>query len=104
MGCIPFGQYVYVWNYADKKNEIYNKQDMKNPIVLSDRERQLIEKIIMSTDFGKAKPIVSDEILANDTFIELSKRLNLDMNGFEIKKERGFFEILSKRLFSSSGN
>jgi predicted O-methyltransferase YrrM len=104
MGCIPFGQYVYVWNYADKKNEIYNKQDMKNPIVLSDRERQLIEKIIMSTDFGKAKPIVSDEILANDTFIELSKRLNLDMNGFEIKKERGFFENLSKRLFPSSGN
>jgi len=58
----------------------------------------------MTTDFGKAKPIVSNDILADNTFIELSKRLNLDMNGFEIKKERGFFDNLSKRLFPSSGN
>lgn len=56
---------------------------MKNPVSLSDRERRLIEKVIMSNDFGKAKPILTQEISADNTFIELSKRLNLDMNGFE---------------------
>jgi len=104
LGCIPFGQYVYVWNYWDTQNELYSTQDMKNTIALSDGERRIIEKIILSSDFGKVKPILTREILNDDTFIELRKRLSLDMNGFEIKEEGGFFENLRKRLFPSLEN
>jgi predicted O-methyltransferase YrrM len=102
MGCIPFGQYIYVWNY-DTQNELYPAKDMKNPVGVSDKERQLIEKIIKTTAFGKAKPTLSKDILEDTIFIELRKRLKLDMNGFEIKKERGLFDGLRKRLAPSPG-
>ena len=104
MGCTPFGQYIYVWHYSDKQNEMYHKQDMKSPVSLSAKERQLIEKIIRTTAFGKAQPVVSNDILADNTFIELRKRMNLDMNSFVIKKDRGLFDNLIKRLFPPSGN
>jgi len=103
LGCIPFGQYIYVWNYWDKQNELYYTHDMKNPVALSDPERRMIEKVILSSEFGKVRPILTREILNDNTFIELCTKLNLNMNGFEIKKEAGVFEKLSESLSRFSG-
>jgi hypothetical protein len=76
IGCTPFGQYVYVWNY-NGNNELY-RQAMDEPLKLSGREKQLIESLIRSTTFGR-ETLSPDYVMVNDKdFIKLRERLKLD--------------------------
>jgi len=102
IGCSPVGQYVYVWNW-DGGNELY-RQDMSEPVTLSDKEKQFIEKLIKSTRFGRTELFLDSAISKNEDFINLSKRLKLDFTNIEIEQERGFFEKLRRRLFSPSSD
>jgi hypothetical protein len=86
IGCSPFGQYVYVWNY-NGNNELY-RQAMDEPLELSNREKQLIESLIRSTTFGK-ETVSPDDAMVNDRdFIMLRERLKLDFTSSELTGEQ----------------
>lgn len=89
MGCSPIGQYIYVWNYWGKKNQLYHQQDMKTPIAITDKERSLIEQLIHSTTFGNDKLIVNSSILQDKDFIQLKKRLAIDFSNIEVENIKG---------------
>lgn len=81
IGCTPFGQYVYVWNY-NGNNELY-RQALDKPIELSSREKQLIELLIRSTTFGSERVVPDDALVDDKDFIQLRERLNLDFGSSE---------------------
>ena len=86
IGCSPFGQYVYVWNY-NGNNELY-RQVLDEPLELSDREKQLIESLIRATTFGR-ETVFPDDAMVNDRdFIKLRERLKLDFTNSETTGER----------------
>jgi len=90
MGCSPVGQYVYVWNW-DREHKLYH-QEIGEPIKISDEERRLIEKLIKSTKFGKAKLFLDSKMSKDEDFINfinfvfLSERLKLDFSNIEIEQ------------------
>jgi predicted O-methyltransferase YrrM len=81
IGCTPFGQYVYVWNY-NGINELYQRT-MDEPLPLSNREKQLIESVIRSTRFGEETALPDDALLKDRDFIQLRERLQLDFTRSE---------------------
>jgi len=86
IGCTPFAQYVYVWNW-NGNNELY-RQALDEPLELSKREKQLIESLIRSTTFG-SETVFPDDAMVNDGhFIKLRERLKLDFTGSEKTKEQ----------------
>ncbi len=71
---LSLGQYVYYW----KKKELC-LAGTNRPIKLSDSEIKLIERLFMARKFGETKFILSQEILENPDFVNLMKRLKLDL-------------------------
>ena len=84
--CTPIGQYLYVWDYLDKKQNKLYPQDIGEPIKLSDKERTLIERLIKSTKFGRTKLFLDSKMAKDKDFINLSERLKLDFTNIEIEK------------------
>ena len=76
IGCSPFGQYVYVWNW-NGNNELY-RQALDEPLELSGREKQLIESVIKSTTFGRETVFPDDAMVNDKDFIKLRERLKLN--------------------------
>jgi predicted O-methyltransferase YrrM len=98
IGCSPIGQYIYVWNW-NMKNKLYH-QEMCELIKISDKEKRLIQSLIKSPKFGKAKLFLDSTMSKDKDFINLSERLKLDFTNIE--KEPGFLETLSllgRRLY-----
>lgn len=79
----PFGQYIYVFG----RRELY-RSGVKNPesIQLSDIEKSLIERLIMSKDNDNTKFSLNNEILKDKDFINLRDRLKLNFQFSEDNK------------------
>ena len=84
IGFSPVGQYIYVWRWA-KKGLLY-PQDLSKAIPLSDKERQLIERLIKSTKFGDDKLYLDSAMAKDKDFIKLKKRLKLDFTNITIEE------------------
>jgi predicted O-methyltransferase YrrM len=68
------GQYVYSW---DEKRLF--RLGTNEPVELSDTEKELLEKLIKSKKFGEAGFVYDTSILNNEAFVNLRKRLNLNL-------------------------
>lgn len=79
--CFPIGQYVYAW----EKKKLYDL-DTKEPITLSETEKNLIEKLIKLKEFGKTEFSLDDKILHDEEFINLRTRLKIDSSEYERKE------------------
>jgi len=72
--CVDFGQYTYFWN----NKELY-LPDKNEPIQLSEGEKKLIDKLIMSRKPEDIGFPLNSEALKDSVFLNLRKRLNLDL-------------------------
>lgn len=70
----PIGQYVYSW----REKKLFHS-DPFQLIELSDKEKELIEILIKSRKFGKAKFSPDEHLLKDEDFSNLLKRLELDL-------------------------
>ena len=70
----PIGQYVYSW----RAKKLFHS-DSFQLIELSDREKELIEILIKSRKFGKAKFSPDEHLLNDEDFSNLLKRLELNL-------------------------
>jgi len=68
----PIGQYVYLW----RQKKLYVAKT-KEPIKLSDKEKELIERLIKSRKFGEINFSPDNGILKDEDFLNLKKRLEL---------------------------
>jgi predicted O-methyltransferase YrrM len=77
-------KYVYDWD----QKKLYLSEKME-PIELSEAETTLIERLIKSRRFGKARYSPDNEMFNDKLFINLINRLKLDIGGEKIKRFRG---------------
>lgn len=70
----PLGQYEYSW----WRKKLY-RSGTNEEIEVSELEKRIIEDILRSRKFGEAKFNPDDSLLKDETFINLRKRLNLDL-------------------------
>jgi len=85
-GYTPIGQYIYVWDWwNNEKNKLYSRY-IGEPIELSDKERGLIERLIKSTKFGRARLFLGEKMSEDEDFINLSERLKLDFTNIEMEQ------------------
>lgn len=71
----PLGDYVYSWNHK----KLFH-QETKKAVELSDKEKQILERFIKSRKFGEIDFSPDIEILNDENFVRLLKRLNLKLN------------------------
>lgn len=76
----PIGQYAYSW----WKRKLY-RDGTNEEIILSDKERMLVEQLINSKKFRDIKFNLDNSILKDEVFVNLTKRLNLGLG--ENKKQ-----------------
>ena len=86
IGCSPFGQYVYVWNW-NGNNELY-QQALDKPIEVSKKEKEIIESLIKATTFGRETVLLDDAIVNDKDFIKLRERLKLDFTHSPQREEQ----------------
>lgn len=85
-GCSPLGQYVYVWNWTGA-HQLY-RRDTGEPVTLSDKERGLIEKALISARFGEATLRLDSALSKDRDFMQLCGRLHLDCTNIGHGQER----------------
>ncbi len=73
--CTPIGAYLYEWEKKQLSRASDNEQ-----VPLSNRERTLVETMLLSKPFGETRIVVDPALRADPDFVKLASRLELTLD------------------------
>lgn len=98
IGWTLVGQYAYAWNWSGKHN-LYNKKT-GSLIKLSDKEKKLLEQLLISSKFGSEKLFLSNHLANNENFQKLVKRLDLQFTNIVNEPNNAVPGVTKSNLFN----